>query len=209
METYSTDEEQIEAVKQWWRENGLPIILGLVIGLGGIFGWRGYQTYETTQAEEASDIFQDMTHHMREKDVEKARSSADTLLNDYATTTYAVYAALNLAKLAIEDKDFEGARNHLEYARDHAQGKELRLLAEVRLARVMVADNKADEAMKLLNSKDFEHLSNIANEIRGDILANKGDQKAAREAYTSALADISQDSEAYELLTLKLDSVSL
>ncbi|MCG8325503.1 MAG: tetratricopeptide repeat protein [Thiotrichales bacterium] len=209
METYNTDEQQVEAVKQWWKENGLPIITGLVIGLGGIFGWRGWQAWEQAQAESASDIFQDMIHDVREKDHDGVRNAAKQLLDDYATTTYAVYAALNLARLAVQDEDFEAARDHLEYASDHAVSKELRLLSETRLARVMLMEGKLDEALNLLNSKDYEALGGVAHELKGDILVQKGDLKGAMSAYTTALAATSQDSDEYELLTLKLDSVSL
>ncbi len=209
METYTTDEEQIEAVKRWWRENGLPIALGLVIGLGGIFGWRGYLAYEVAQAEAASDVFQNMTAQMRDKNAEKAREHAQKLLDEYATTPYAVFAAMNLAKLAVEDGDFEGARDHLEYASDHAQGQELRSLARVRLARVIVAEGKPDEALKVLGQGNFGELDNIASELKGDILAAKGDREAASAAYNAALNGVAPDSPAFELLTLKLDSVSL
>jgi len=209
LETYKTDDEQIEAVKQWWKENGLPIIIGLTIGLGSIFGWRGWQAYEQVQAEAASDIFQSMIHSMREKDADKVRKSAQQLLNNYASTTYAVYAALNLAKLAVEDKDYDSARDHLEYASERAVSKELRLLAEIRLIRVLMTEGKLDEALTRLNSKDFEKLGNSANELKGDILALKGDQQGAMNAYNSALAATPQDSDEYELLTLKLDSVTL
>lgn len=209
METYTTDEEQIEAVKLWWKENGLPIIVGLTIGLGGVFGWRGWQAYEQAQAEAASDIFQTMIHSMREKDADQVRKSAQQLLSDYASTTYAVYAALNLAKLAVEDKDYESARDQLEYARDNAVSKELRLLAEIRLVRVLMTEGKLDEALTRLNNKDFEKLDNSAYELKGDILALKGDKQGAMNAYNSALASTPQDSDEYELLTLKLDSVTL
>ncbi|MDX1518949.1 MAG: tetratricopeptide repeat protein [Gammaproteobacteria bacterium] len=209
METYKTDEEQIEAVKQWWKENGLPIVLGLVIGLGGIFGWRGWQAWEQSQAQAASEIYQDLINDMREKNADGVRKGAQQLLNDYPSTAYAVYAALNLASLAVQESEFETARKHLEYARDHATGRELRLLAELRLARVMVAEGNEDEALALISGRDFGALSGIADELRGDILASKGDRQAAMEAYSSALAMASPDSEEYELLSLKRDSVSL
>lgn len=209
MEHYTTDDEQIESIKQWWKENGLPIIIGLVLGLSGIFGWRGWQAYEQQQAELASDLYQSLAHYMREKDADKVRESARQLLEEFPSTTYAVYAALNLAKLAVTEKDFETAREQLEYASQHAPGKELRLLAEIRLARVLLAEGKLDEALSRLNSKDFGKLGNSAEELKGDILVLKGDNQAAMNAYTLALASTPRDSDEYELLTIKLDSVAL
>ncbi len=209
MDTYRTDEEQIEAVKQWWKENGLPIVTGLVIGLGGIFGWRGWQAWEQAQAEAASDIFQVMINSVRDKNADAARESAQQLLDEYASTIYAVQAAFTLAKLAVDDGDFAAARTQLEFAATHAPGGELRQLADLRLARVMLAENKLDEALALLTGRDFGAASASADELKGDILAMKGDQDGAQTAYRSALAATPQDSDEYEVLSLKLDSVNI
>ncbi|MGU3844696.1 YfgM family protein, partial [Vibrio diabolicus] len=43
MELYDTEEQQVEAIKDWWKENGKAVIIGAVVGLGGLFGWRYYQ----------------------------------------------------------------------------------------------------------------------------------------------------------------------
>ena len=208
METYKTDEEQIEAVKQWWKENGIPIVVGLVIGLSAIFGWRGWQAYQQQQAEAASDIYQTMINSIRNKDDESARDAARQLQDDYGSTSYAIYAALNLAKLDVKNRDFAGARKQLEYAGRNAPTRELRLLADVRLARVLLEQEDPDAALKLLGSRDFGKLSAIAEELKGDILSRQGNTDAAKKAYNTALAMTTPGSNAHELLSLKLESVS-
>lgn len=208
METYRTDEEQIEAVKQWWKENGVPIVVGLVLGLGGIFGWRGWQAFEQQQAEAASDLYQTLINSMREKNDDRVREAAQLLLDEYESTTYAIYASLNLARLDVDDGNFASAEQHLRYAAQHAPANELRLLANLRLARVLLAEDKLDEALQILESRDFGEFSDSAAELKGDILVRKGNAEDARDAYNTALARMSPGSKEYELLSLKLDSVN-
>ena len=35
-----TEEEQVERLKAWLKENGLSIVFGIVIGVGGIGGYN-------------------------------------------------------------------------------------------------------------------------------------------------------------------------
>ena len=60
MEIYTTEEEQVEALKKWWRENGKAVIAGFIIGFGAIFGWREWQAHVTEEAQKASRQFQEM-----------------------------------------------------------------------------------------------------------------------------------------------------
>ena len=40
MSEYQTDEEKVEAIRKWWRENGTAVVAGLVLGLAGLIGWQ-------------------------------------------------------------------------------------------------------------------------------------------------------------------------
>ena len=39
MNAYETDEEKVEAIKGWWKENGISVVGGLALGLAAVFGW--------------------------------------------------------------------------------------------------------------------------------------------------------------------------
>ena len=43
MDIYASEEEQVQAIKKWGKENGPGIIAGLILGLGALFGWRYWQ----------------------------------------------------------------------------------------------------------------------------------------------------------------------
>ncbi len=207
METYTTEDQEIEAIKKWWAENGIAIGLGLVIGLGGIFGWRGWQSHIHVQAEAASAIYENMIISTRTGETDNARELGEQILSDYDSTTYASYAAMILAKLAVDDGDLSTARQQLEFASKKAKKEELKLLAKLRLARVLLAEDKPDEALSLLDQANFSGFASASAELKGDIFAARGDNDSALKEYTAALANSRTGSDQYAILEMKLDSV--
>lgn len=154
MEVYRTEAEQIQALKQWWNENGKAIIAGVVIGFAALFGWRGWQANLTTESLAASDIYQQMIGSARADQPETAQTHANTLLAEYKSTAYAHYAALLLAKYAAENTDYASAGEQLRRVMDTASQEQIRHIARLRLARVLLADNKFTDAQALLDGTD-------------------------------------------------------
>ena len=54
------DYEQGERVQQWLRQNGLSIVIGIVIGLVAIFGWQQWRNHQATREMEASSLYQQL-----------------------------------------------------------------------------------------------------------------------------------------------------
>ena len=149
-----TEEQQIEALKQWWAENGKSLIGGVIIGLSAIFGWRSWQAYLIAQAEAASDIYTNMIVEVRQGKNDKSREYAGKLLNEFSSTTYATFAALVLAKLDVESSQLSSAVSHLQWILDNTDQDELKHLARLRMACVLLDDNKPEQALSLLNAID-------------------------------------------------------
>ncbi len=98
MDVYQSDEEQIDALKKWWQENGNSVIAGVILGLTAIFGWRGWQDYKIEQAEAASELYQQMVIAVRDdKNAKNAKETANNILAEYESTAYSVFAKLTLA----------------------------------------------------------------------------------------------------------------
>ena len=57
MDEFLSDEEQGERAKQWLRENLLFIVAGVVLGLGGLYGWQEWQVFTANKAGDASELF--------------------------------------------------------------------------------------------------------------------------------------------------------
>jgi len=178
-----TEQEQIEAIQAWWAENGKAVIAGIILGLAAIFGWRGYQSYQQSMLEAASDLYTNMIIEMRDKKNDKARDYGNQLLNEYPRTTYATYASLTLAALDVTESKPEEAINHLRTVLDQSGDDSLKHLARLRLARILLGQDKTDEALSLLDVGEEGAFAPSYAELRGDIYARQGKSAEARAAY--------------------------
>ncbi|MCG5499790.1 YfgM family protein [Ectothiorhodospira lacustris] len=184
--SYATDEERVEAIKRWWKENGTAVILGLVVGLGGIVGWRLWTGHVDSRAVEASEIYMAMVSAARQGG-EIAHNHGTTLMEGYRKTPYAALAALELARLAVERDDLVQAEGRLRWAMEHARTPETAQVARTRLARVLIADDRAQDALKLLEDPVPEGFMAVVEELRGDAYHALNDQARARAAYDRAM----------------------
>ncbi|HEY5790702.1 MAG TPA: tetratricopeptide repeat protein [Gammaproteobacteria bacterium] len=189
MEIYNSEQEQVEALRKWWRENGTALILGVVLGLGGLFGYRGWVDYRDGQAEQAADVYQQALVAARAGDLAGVRAAREQLLADYASTPYPVLAALLEAKGLLEAGDAAAARTQLQWVVEQAPTPELADVARLRLASLALAERQPDAALAALESlqQGGSYRAQVA-ELRGDAALLRGDQAAARTAYQEALA---------------------
>ncbi|MEX2353464.1 MAG: tetratricopeptide repeat protein [Gammaproteobacteria bacterium] len=207
MDVYKTEDEQLETFKKWWAENGKSAVFGIVLGLGGIFGWRAWQANIISQAEAASTIYEQSIIAANQGNVTDARNYAGQIIENYGKTGYAVFASLILAKLAAEESDYSGAAEHLSRALETVGQEPLRHEIRLRLARIYIADNKLDQAMTLLNTGQTGAFSPVYHELKGDIHVLQNKPAEARTAYQQAILEAQSASIDQSLLNIKLDSV--
>ncbi|MCB1875897.1 MAG: tetratricopeptide repeat protein [Chromatiales bacterium] len=199
-----TEDEDVERLKQWWKEYGTTTIAGIVIGLLAVFGWRAWQDHQVGLSQRASAEFSQLLTATREGKQEAAVRMGDEIIKDYATTPYAALASLALAKLHVEKGDGEKAKERLAWAMENGDTEEIRLVAQLRLARVMLDMGELDAGLKLVSSIPGGSYIAAREEVRGDLHMAKGELDDARIAYQQALAagTVSAD-----LVRMKLDSV--
>ncbi|MGH8657911.1 MAG: YfgM family protein [Gammaproteobacteria bacterium] len=191
MNELRSDEEQVEALKSWWKENGKSIVVGLLIGLLGVWGWRLWSEKKETEAEQASITYQRMVASMAEKKPKAAKELGQELIKNHDRSTYGVLAALLLAKIEAEDGDLKKAAEHLQWANTQAKVEALATTAQLRLARVLLSQGKAPEAWSLLSQlKGVDDLA-VYQETKGDTLAALGEKEEARKSYQQALTLLS------------------
>ena len=207
MDVYKTEDEQIEAIKKWWRENGFSIIAGVAIGFTAIFGWRAWDNHTIMQAEAASTLNQQMVSASRENDSENVRIYAERIIADHESSTYAVFASLMLAKLAAESNDLANAETQLRWAMQTNSQAEIEHIIRLRLSRVLIAMDKLDMASDSLNISDVGEFKSRYEELRGDILVKQGKFTEAQQAYQSALASSTATGDARTNLQMKLDDL--
>lgn len=183
---YETEEQQVEALKEWWRENGKAVIAGVVLGAAAIGGWGAFKAYQEKQAVAASDMFSQGIDAAIDGDAATASELAKTVGEDHGGTLYASYTYLAAARAAVESGDLDSAATSLRWVVDNAEQDDVKLIASVRLARVLGVQGKATEGLALLPSSYAESFKGLVEEARGDLHVAAGDTNAARTAYTAA-----------------------
>jgi predicted negative regulator of RcsB-dependent stress response len=188
MAELDTDEEKIEAIKKWWKANGMAVIAGVTIGLGAIIGWRTWVDYRTNLAQRASIAFEQLQITADAGDIASALEQVETIVDDYGSTPYAMFARLTAARLALENNDDAAAATALAAAIDTAPVPALASLAALRLARVQLDQGDlAAAAATIQRYADEPAFAGDFAALRGDIAAAQGRIDDARAAYRTAL----------------------
>ena len=206
VDIYASDDEKAEQLKEWWRKNGLALILGLVIGLGAVFGWRAWNEHREQQAEEASLLYSQVLVALGRGDAEGLLENSKQLLNQHSGSAYAVLAAFAVANQRLQGGEAQAAIDHLRWAMEHAKDPAMEQLARLRLGRVLLAEGDADAALELIPAERGPYEAGFA-ELQGDIHAARGDAGKARAAYQRALALADPASGKALTLRMKLDDV--
>ena len=207
MAAYDLEEqEQLAELKAWWRQNG-NLVLGTITAVLLVFAaWNGWRWYQRSQALEAAALYENLQQAARMSDGKAARDAAGGILEKYAGTAYAPLAALVSAKVNYQAGDLKTARAQLQWVVDNTGQEEVRAIARLRLATVLMDDNAYDEAMKILAAKPVEGFDALFSSMRGDILSAQKKRAEARTAYRAA-ADRATDAAFRETLRLKLDAL--
>ncbi|KOR08819.1 GTP-binding protein [Stutzerimonas stutzeri] len=208
--TSGTEEEQLAQIKDWWQRNGKPLVLGAVIAVVLVFGWQFWQKHQINQAQSASVVYQQLLGaalESGEADAAEVSRLGNLLKKDFAGTHYAQYGSLFVAKVAVESGRLDEAASELRAIVDKPADKTLDELARQRLARVLAAQDKADEAIKLLDGKVDAAFVASREELRGDLLVQLGRNDEAHAAYSKAKESLSQDA-AIGGLQMKLDDLA-
>jgi predicted negative regulator of RcsB-dependent stress response len=197
------EEESIESLKRWWNESGRLLALGIAVVVIGYFGWQLWQNSQTQNAARASAIYDQLTRITvtapGQAVEEPARSEAlaliESLKSDHTSSIYALYGALFGARLAVEADDLATARTELEWFLANTRSgllgsteETLVSLAQLRLGRVLLADNQPDRALSVISSVDGKALTAQFEELRGDIYLAQGQRDLAVQAYAAAVA---------------------
>ncbi len=193
MQVYQSEDEQIEAVKKWFRDYGKAVVTGIVVAGLLVFGGYSWQKRQHQQQEVASIEYQDLTETMRQLEIKStpetlatAKHLADTLKKDFSSTTYAQFAALYKAKLAVQDSDLGAAEAELRWVLEHKPAPEIKWLAQLRLARVLHAKGDSKSALALLDENTAGGYAAAVLQVKGDIANASGDVAGARSAYQKA-----------------------
>ncbi len=186
MQEYETEEQQIEALKKWWKENSSSLLIGLAIGLAAIAGWKTFTDYTRDHSQQASDMYIAVNEQVKQNNFTD-KNKLESLTSEYKDTPYAALAALSVAKYYYEKGEVEAAIKQLQWAEQNTDVEETRHIARLRLATVYIADSRLEQAEALLNQAYPAEFTARYEELKGDLYVAMGDDQQARAAYDKAI----------------------
>ena len=201
MSDHLTDEEQVEKAKAWLKENGMSIVAGVVIGLGGIFGWQFWDSYQANKAAEGAEAYDRFVQVAQQSEPGKTAEEAARLDETFAKTAYSHFAALELARQQAEAGELDAARATLEKTRASIRDAAMQEVIDLRLARLLMSQGKLDEAGAMIGKLDAGSFAAEAASLRGQIAWMQGKKDEARAALEEARALGSSDEIVNYLLT--------
>jgi predicted negative regulator of RcsB-dependent stress response len=209
VDVYTTEEQQLEAIKKWWKKYGslvLSVVLAISVMVAGVRYW---QHHTQVVSETASLQFDQMMKSLKDKDKATAVVKAEQLINEYDKTPYASLAALMLAKEAVEEKDFIKATSHLQWVLEHAKVSDFKFMARTRLARILIDENKLDEALAMLTISNMNGYETLIEELKGDIYLAQNKVDDAKQALTRAWQSAPESAKNRLVLRMKLEDLGL
>ncbi len=188
MSVYQTEEEQVEAIKTWWKQNGKSVVIGLILGASILAGTKLWVGHKRQTEAAASTEYQVLLNGLENDKPDQVLEHGAVLVDQYPGTPYAALAALAMAKVKVDQGKMDAADSHLQWVINHAKQVDMKRIATLRLAKLQFARGKGAAALTLLGSTDPGSFKASYEELKGDIYAQQGKTVSARSAYEAAMA---------------------
>ena len=201
------EQEQVEALKAWWKENSKWVVGALVIGLLGFAGMQFWKNHQATQAAEAARLYDEVEKQVMTNDAKRIGDAADALVSRYGSSAYAPRAQLLAAQASLQARDTAHAKVQLQWVIEHASETGLQDTARLKLASVLLDEKKYDEALKQLDAAHPDAFTGLYADLRGDVLSAQGKVAEARAAYQQAYDKTDPKSVYRNLIQLKMDGL--
>lgn len=208
MTEYLTEQEQIELLKNWVKQYSLVIIMGVLIAVAAISGWRYWQQRQTNILDHASAVYDEMLTMRAQNDTSATLIQANKLSRHYPQTTYGQAAAFMLAREAVVTGNYAEAEKQYQWILAHSKISSTRQIARIRLARVMIAQNKMQAALDELKTIDDKSFAGLIHETKGDAYLALKDIATARQSYQQALTELPNAEVIRPVLRMKYDNLT-
>ena len=201
------EQEQVDALKAWWKENGRWVVGALVVGLLGFAGTQYWKSHQSSQAAEAAKLYAEVMKQAATNDAKRIGDAADALVSRYGSSAYAPRAQLLAAQASLQARDVAHAKVQLQWVIEHASETGLQDMARLKLASALMDEKKYDEALKQLDAAHPESFTGLYADLKGDVLSAQGKTAEARVAYQQAYDKTDAQSAYRNLIQLKMDGL--
>ncbi|MBZ2396968.1 YfgM family protein [Erwinia amylovora] len=204
MEVYSNDQEQTDALKNFFAQNGKALVVGVVLGVGALIGWRFWSNHQDSGSREVSAAYQQVTTAL---DASKPASiAAAAKFASENSNTYGALASLDVAKRHIDNNQLDKAAEQLQSGLKNTQDANLQAVLNLRLARIQLQQKQPDAVLKTLDGVKGDGWATIVADVRGEALLSKGDVQGARDAWGKGIASDASSS-LKEMLQMKVNNL--
>ena len=198
------EQEQLDAVKQFWKRYGNLVTWLLIAALLAYSGWTGWNWWQREQATQAGAMFDELDKAAQAADVDKVASVFGDLKSRYPKTAFAQQGWLLAAKVQAEKGQSEAAQATLDWVASNAGEAEYQTIARLRLAGLLLDNKKFDEALKQLDAATAAGFEALVSDRRGDVLMAQGKAEDAKASYTKAWQAMDAKIEYRQLIEAKL-----
>lgn len=206
MEIYQTEEQQVEAIKSFWAQNGNSIIAGLALGFAGFIGFNYYQDHQLQKELKIADTYLSNLESA-EKNPQQFVKASETFIKENGDSSYVALTAFSLAKNAADKKDFAEAAKQLQTAISKAPNAAIKALANLRLAHVQTELKQFDDALATLAQPMPKSFIASVEESKGDVYVLQDKKDLARNAYQAAID--ADGSKSNPTLQMKIDDLAV
>ncbi|MDV6343819.1 tetratricopeptide repeat protein [Nitrosomonas sp. Is37] len=210
MAAYNLEEqEKIDGLKSWWATHGNTVIIMVTTVIAAIVGTQAWNYYQKQQAQQAADLFVVLQQQVEKgSDPGKINDAAHLLTEGFPASGYASRAALIAAQVNVNAGDSQTAKSKLQWVLDMSKEPELKDIARLRLAGILLDEKKYEEALSLLNAQHGKSFDGLYADLKGDILTASGKITEARIAYQQAIDKLSGGRSVYQnIVQMKLDAL--
>jgi predicted negative regulator of RcsB-dependent stress response len=206
VEIYENENDQVDAIKRFFAENGKALAVGVILGVGALVGWRYWNSHQTESARSASLSYQTVVSSLSAGKAEDL-SAAEKFAADNKNT-YGALASMELAQQFVDQNQLEKAAAQLQQGLAATSDENLNAVITLRLARVQVQLKQADTALKTLESVKGEGWAAIVADLRGEALLSKGDKQGARSAWEAGVKSNASPALS-EMMQMKINNLSI
>lgn len=202
-----SEQEQVERIKQWLKQNGFTVLCAVALGIIISFSWHRWQTNKERALAHASVRYEQLLTDLEHNNASGVNNTAEYLVKRYPQTAYACLAKLIQAKIAIDNNDLRLANTKFDWVIEHAKPTSIKQIARIRKARVLIAMNEPQAALSVLQKIDEPGFIALIEAVKGDGYAALKQIDNARSAYQTALQNLPETQSIRPLIQMKLDNL--
>ena len=189
MDEFLSEKEQIQYIRDWWRDNRMYIFIFGFVVIGSVAGTNTWKASVLNEQIAASSLYESLAVEISENNLESGELIAEEIYSEYSESIYADQARLAMAYFYMSQSRDEDAAEELRGLIESSENNEIILIANMRLAKILLYQSKYQEVLDLLEGNLGHAFETKYSELIGDAYLGLEDYENAEFAYMNALKD--------------------